>query len=165
MAFLNASVLIFGSLLMAAPIVLHLAMRRKPKQLVFPALRFVKERRERNQRRMRLRQLLLLLLRCAAILALAAALARPTVDSAKVGDWLLAATLGVLCLVAALAAAFAVAGERRKLLAGGLAAAAVLLAAGTAYATSLRWAAARPCRWATKRLPSQRPWSSTRLGA
>jgi hypothetical protein len=135
MAFLNASVLIFGSLLIAAPVVLHLLMRRKPKQLVFPALRFVKERRERNQRRMRLRQLLLLLLRCAAILVLAAALARPSADSSLVGDWLLAAVLAILFFIAASAAALAFAGGRGKLLSGGLAAVAVLLFAGTVYAS------------------------------
>jgi hypothetical protein len=134
MAFLNASLLIFGSLLVAAPIVLHLMMRRKPKQLIFPALRFVKERRERNQRRLRLRQLLLLLLRCAAIVALAAALARPSADSSVFGDWLLTAAFGMLFLFTALAAAMAMAGERGKLLTGGLASVAALFFAATAYA-------------------------------
>lgn len=133
MAFVNASVLFLGSLLVAAPIVLHLLMRRRPKQLVFPALRFVKERRERNQRRMRLRQLLLLALRCAAIVALAAALARPSVDSTTVGDWLLAGALGVLSLLALVAAGAAFAADRGRALTGGLAALAAVLMAGTTF--------------------------------
>jgi hypothetical protein len=96
-------------------------------------LRFVKERRERNQRRLRLRQLLLLALRCLAILALAAALARPSVDSATAGDWLFALALGVLFLIAALAAASAWIGSRGKALAGALTAVAMLLLLGTGF--------------------------------
>ncbi len=140
MAFVNTSVLLLGSLLVAAPIVLHLLMRRRPKQLVFPALRFVKERRERNQRRMRLRQILLLALRCAAIVALAAALARPSVDSAAVGDWLLAVVLGVLGLIAVVAAGSAFAASRGRALTVGLAVLAAVLIAGTAFAA---WSAAQ----------------------
>ena len=78
MTFVNAS-LIFGSALIAVPIVLHLIMRRKPMLLEFPALRFIQKRHDTNQRRLRLRHLLLLLLRMAAIALLAFALARPSV--------------------------------------------------------------------------------------
>ena len=77
MTFVNFS-LVFGSALVAVPIVLHLIMRRKPKTLEFPALRFLQARREMNQRRLKLRHLLLLLLRMAAIALLALALARPS---------------------------------------------------------------------------------------
>jgi len=66
-----------GALLIALPIVLHLVMRRQPRQLVFPALRFVANRRSSNQTRLKLRHIILLLLRCAAIGLLAFALARP----------------------------------------------------------------------------------------
>ena len=78
MTFLNASILA-GTALVALPIVLHLIMRRKPRHLEFPALRFLEARRETNQRQLRLRHLLLLALRIAAILFLAVALARPSV--------------------------------------------------------------------------------------
>ncbi len=78
MTFLNAS-LLAGASLVALPIVLHLIMRRKPRHLEFPALRFLEARRETNQRQLRLRHLLLLALRVAAILFLATALARPSV--------------------------------------------------------------------------------------
>ena len=49
-----------GAALVAVPIVLHLIMRREPKHLVFPALRFIQKREEANRRRLRLRHLLLL---------------------------------------------------------------------------------------------------------
>jgi len=71
--------LLAGALLVGLPIVLHLVMRRRPQRLIFPALRFVQNRRSANQTRLRLRHLLLLLLRCGLILFLAIALARPTI--------------------------------------------------------------------------------------
>jgi len=49
MAFLNFS-LLAGGLLVGLPILLHLVMRQRPKQLVFPALRFIQQRREANRR-------------------------------------------------------------------------------------------------------------------
>jgi hypothetical protein len=79
--------LLGGVVLVAVPIVLHLIMRRQPKHLVFPALRFIQSREEANRRQLRLRHLLLLLLRCAAIVLLALALARPSLKSAGIiGD-------------------------------------------------------------------------------
>ncbi|HEX4413338.1 MAG TPA: BatA domain-containing protein [Lacipirellulaceae bacterium] len=78
--------LIGGAALVALPIVLHLIMRRETKRLTFPALRFVQQRRLMNQHRLRLRQLLLLAMRCAIIVLLALALARPTLrGSASAG--------------------------------------------------------------------------------
>src|SRR5688572_15319695 len=71
-------VLLGGIALVAIPIALHLVMRRQPRELVFPALRFVEQRRDANRRRMKLRHWLLLALRCLLIAGLAAALARPT---------------------------------------------------------------------------------------
>ncbi|MGA2030791.1 MAG: BatA domain-containing protein [Thermoguttaceae bacterium] len=78
MTFLNLSLFLGGSLLVAVPIILHLIMRRKPMLLEFPALRFLQKRHDANQRRLRLRHLLLLLLRAGAIALLAFALARPS---------------------------------------------------------------------------------------
>ena len=71
--------LLIGTAFIAVPIVLHLVMRRKPREIEFPALRLVRSRHQTNQRRMRLRHLLLLLLRAAAIALLALALARPSI--------------------------------------------------------------------------------------
>ncbi len=76
-----------GAALVAVPIVLHLIMRRQPKHLLFPALRFIQQREEANRRKLQLRHLLLLLMRCLAILLLALALARPSLKSAgMLGD-------------------------------------------------------------------------------
>jgi hypothetical protein len=78
MLFVHAS-LLAGTALVALPIVLHLIMRRRPRHLEFPALRFVRQRHQTNRRRLRLRHLFLMLLRVAAIALLAFALARPSI--------------------------------------------------------------------------------------
>ena len=78
MTFLHP-LLLAGTALVVLPIVLHLIMRRKPRRLEFPALRFVQSRHEANRRQWRLRHLLLLAMRMAAIALLALALARPSV--------------------------------------------------------------------------------------
>jgi hypothetical protein len=83
---------LFGLLLVAVPVILHLLMRTKPKKLLFPALRLIQSRKKTNTRRMRLRHLWLLLLRMAVIGLLAFAVARPKVPatdySLRGGDWL-----------------------------------------------------------------------------
>jgi len=77
------SPLILGGLaLVAAPIILHLVMRRKPVPHPFPALRFLQQRALANRRRLQLSHLLLLLLRIAAVVLLVAALARPVLRGA-----------------------------------------------------------------------------------
>src|SRR4029079_280770 len=102
-AFVNLSLLLGGALI-AVPVVLHLIMRQRPKQLVFPALRFVHERRLANQRRLQLRHWLLLALRCGAIGLFAAALARPSVASAALSGCIAAGLISWLCAVTASAA-------------------------------------------------------------
>jgi hypothetical protein len=79
MTFITTS-LLAGAALIAIPIILHLIMRRKPKLMEFPALRFVQKRHDKNKRSVRLRHILLLLLRAAIIAFMAFALARPTVQ-------------------------------------------------------------------------------------
>jgi hypothetical protein len=71
--------LLAGAALVAVPLVLHLLMRRKPRLLEFPALRFLQPRHDTNQRQLRLRHLLLLALRMAFIALVALALARPSI--------------------------------------------------------------------------------------
>src|SRR5829696_6738730 len=99
MAFINLS-LLAGGLCVAIPIVLHLIMRQRPKPMVFPAMRFIQQRRIANQRRLQLRHWLLLALRCGAIGLAALALARPSVASAALSSWLAASFLGVCTLAA-----------------------------------------------------------------
>ncbi len=77
MTFVNP-LLLAGAGLVVIPLVLHLVMRRRPRLVEFPALRFVRLRHETNQRQLRLRHLLLLLLRMLAIVLAALALARPS---------------------------------------------------------------------------------------
>lgn len=74
--------LLWGTALIAAPVVLHLIMRRKPVPYLFPALRFLQQRATANRRRLRVNHLLLLLLRIAALALLALALARPVLRGA-----------------------------------------------------------------------------------
>ncbi len=83
MFFLTTS-LLAGIGLIAVPIALHLVMRRRPRHLEFPALRFLQARAETNRRQLQLRHLLLLLLRCAVIGLLAFALARPSLRGSGV---------------------------------------------------------------------------------
>ncbi len=80
MDFVNPA-LLGGAALAGIPLLLHLIMRQKPRHVEFPALRFIRQRRESNRRRMRLRHLLLLLLRIAAICLVALAFARPSIKS------------------------------------------------------------------------------------
>ncbi|MGQ0634636.1 MAG: BatA domain-containing protein [Planctomycetaceae bacterium] len=84
--------LLFGLLAVAAPVILHLLMRAKPKKLVFPALRLIQNRRRTNVRRLRLRHWALMLLRMAVIALVVLAVARPSLPAADYSlssaDWL-----------------------------------------------------------------------------
>jgi hypothetical protein len=100
MTFVNLS-LLAGALFVAIPVVLHLLMRQRPKPMVFPALRFIQQRREANTRRLQVRHWILLALRCGAIGLLALALARPSVASAAIGNWIVVAVIGSLFLAVA----------------------------------------------------------------
>ncbi|MCH5373461.1 MAG: BatA domain-containing protein, partial [Planctomycetes bacterium] len=108
-------------------------MRQQPKQLVFPAIRFIKQRRDTNRRQLQLRHWLLLLLRCLAIALLAATLARPSVHSLQLGNWILAGVIGFLLLIAALLTGLSLIQRRGALVTGGLLAATVLLAGSEAW--------------------------------
>ncbi len=59
-----------------APVVIHLLMRSRPRQVVFPALRFVKRTQLASVSSQRLRHLILLVLRMAAIAAVVFLIAR-----------------------------------------------------------------------------------------
>lgn len=76
---------LFGAATAVVPLVLHLVLRQRPRQIEFPALRLILARRQANTRRLRLRHWLLLLLRMAALAGLALALARPTLNVSGLG--------------------------------------------------------------------------------
>lgn len=84
MSLLNPA-LVYGLALAVVPVILHLLMRTKPRQVVFPALRLIQRRRRQNVRRIRLRHLWLLLLRTLVIAAIVAALVRPSLPAASYG--------------------------------------------------------------------------------
>lgn len=133
MTFIHFSLLTIGGLCVAIPVVIHLMMRRRPRHQVFPALRFVKERRLVNQRRMRLRHLCLLALRCAAIATFALALARPTVAAAAVGDWGIFAAIAAFGLFLAILAIVAWRNESGRLTVISLGTLATMLAVVCVY--------------------------------
>lgn len=82
MSFLHAY-LLGGLVLAGVPVLLHLLLRQKPKQLRFPAFRFLKARQHINRRKMQLQHLLLLLLRMLVLAGLCLALARPRLFSSQ----------------------------------------------------------------------------------
>ena len=69
--------LLAGAVCVAVPIIIHLILKKKPKHLMFPALRFLQMRKKTNLQKLRIRHIILLALRCLLILVLALALARP----------------------------------------------------------------------------------------
>lgn len=130
MGLVNLSLLLGGGLFMTVPVLLHLIMRQQPKQHIFPALRFVKQRKETNTRKLQLRHWILLALRCLAIGILGACLARPSVASTEFGNWLLVGFVGCLLLLAGVVTAATAWQQRGKgLLAAFGGTTAVLLAA------------------------------------
>ncbi len=68
--------LLWGTLLIASPIIIHLLSRRKFRILDWAAMDFLLEAERRNRRRIQLEHLILLLLRCLAIILLAFLAAR-----------------------------------------------------------------------------------------
>ena len=74
----------------AAPVIIHLIMRTKPRKIVFPAMRFVRKTHRANLSKLRLKHLILLLMRMLAIVLLAALIAR-----AEVPRWASVADTGV----------------------------------------------------------------------
>ncbi len=76
-----------ASAVVAAPVVIHLILRSKPRRVVFPALRFVRKTHRASVSVYRLKHLLLLLMRMLAIVLLAVLIAHPLIAGrAKVAD-------------------------------------------------------------------------------
>ncbi|MCL2744072.1 MAG: BatA domain-containing protein [Planctomycetaceae bacterium] len=77
MSFITFSLLIGGAAVSVLPVILHILMRGKPRQIEFPALMFIKRQIEIRRRSFMLKHMLLLLLRIALFVLLGLALARP----------------------------------------------------------------------------------------
>ncbi len=78
--------LLFGALLLAVPLIIHLLNRRRHKKRPWAAMEFLLRAYQKQRKRLRRENLLLLLLRCAIPVFLAFALARPTLrDSSALG--------------------------------------------------------------------------------
>lgn len=77
MTFTTVSLFFAGLAATAVPIVLHLVSRGKPKKVVFPALRFARQKFAENKRKLTLKRLLLLALRVGTLVLLGLTLARP----------------------------------------------------------------------------------------
>ena len=76
MAFL-APLFLIGLLALAVPVVIHMIQRERKEVVEFPSLMFVRRIPFHSFRRQRIRHWLLLLMRCAALILLIAAFARP----------------------------------------------------------------------------------------
>jgi hypothetical protein len=84
--FLNAG-LVAGAALAVIPLILHLFFRPKPKRVVFPALRLIRERQKQSKKKLKVKNWLLLAARIGLIVLMALALARPRLWSrASLGD-------------------------------------------------------------------------------
>lgn len=76
MAFLNP-IFLLGAIAAGVPVLVHLVRRTRAPRIQFPSLMFLRKIEQKIIRRRKLRNLLLLLIRCAAMLLLALAFARP----------------------------------------------------------------------------------------
>jgi len=111
MTFLHISLLL-GAIAAAAPIMMHLLGRRQPKQIPFPAVRFVRETAIVAQRGWSVKRWLLLALRVLLLLLLALALASPRVVIGLFGDVALGGLLAILAIIASAATFIAWGGKR-----------------------------------------------------
>src|SRR5207249_1793393 len=84
MSFLNPF-LLFGTLAIASPIIIHLLAKKQIKRVVWAAMRFLKATVDRNKRKMNIEDILLLVLRCLILALLAFALARPSLREGGIG--------------------------------------------------------------------------------
>jgi hypothetical protein len=80
--------LLWGTALVAVPVLIHLLLRQRPRPRPWAAMRWLLAAAQAAQRRWRLTNLLLLLLRCLAVVLLALAVARPALSGLGAGGHL-----------------------------------------------------------------------------
>jgi hypothetical protein len=73
--------LLWGLLAASLPLVVHLLFRRRARPLAFPAIEFILRARRQTERRLRLKRILLFTARTLVLAAIAAAIARPKLES------------------------------------------------------------------------------------
>lgn len=129
MSFLHIS-LLAGLVAVSVPVMLHLFGNRQPKQVDFPALRFVVQTARQQSSSWRLRHFLLLLLRALLIGIMALAIARPRVHSAMLGSMIGVGIVLTIAAIATLIAAAAWVGRRPRTVTWAATLIAVLLWAG-----------------------------------
>ena len=76
-SFIHPGMALVGALCAAVPIVIHFLNRRRFKRIRWAAMEFLLTARKKTMRRMQFEQILLLLLRCAVMMLIGAAVARP----------------------------------------------------------------------------------------
>jgi len=81
--FFNPAFIAGGSLLVAAPIIIHLINRMRYRRVRFAAMEFLLASQQRNRRRLLLEQLLLLLLRILIVIAIVLLLSRLILDPSQ----------------------------------------------------------------------------------
>jgi hypothetical protein len=84
----NPALLAAGSLLVAAPIIIHLLSQRRYRTLDWAAMEFLIQAEQRNRRRIQIEELLLLALRCLAVLLAALLVGRPFWPNQWTPTWL-----------------------------------------------------------------------------
>ena len=136
MAWTNLSILGVGAALVAIPVILHFLMQPKPKDMIFPAMRFLKERQLSNRSRLQIRHFLLLLMRCLLIGLVAVALAGPSVVSNEFGSWVTLFGIGVSGMIVGIVLLFSLFRNQRNWMLVGILS--VLFIGHLIYAT---WAA------------------------
>jgi hypothetical protein len=80
LGFVNPA-LLWGLLAAAIPLAVHLFFRRRPRPTPFPAIDFILKARHETERRLRLKRILLFTARTLLLAAIAAAIARPRLES------------------------------------------------------------------------------------
>jgi hypothetical protein len=79
--------ILYGAAAAAAPVLIHLILRTKPRRIVFPALRFVRKTHRATLKALKLKHFLLLLMRMGALALAAGLIARATIPAwARIED-------------------------------------------------------------------------------
>ena len=117
MSFLEISML-FGLSLLAAPVLIHLFNRSKPKPMAWGAMRFLAAFLCTQRRRLLLEEMLLMSLRCLILAALVLAMARPFLPSSPTLPWplLMALLVAAALCTAATATMWSSTKIRRRLI-------------------------------------------------